>query len=106
MEPICVYMTVPTMDVARQIGRVLIDERLAACVNILPEMESMYQWDGLVQQEQEVVLVAKTRDVLMEDLTQRVVSLHPYEVPCIVSWPIVQGFAPFLRWIEAKTGAS
>lgn len=103
MERIMVYITAPDLDVARRIAQALVEERLVACANILPGMESFYRWRGTVQNEREVVLVAKTRLALFDALMARVVALHPYEVPCIVSLPVKQGYEPFLRWIDTET---
>ena len=105
MERVMVYITTPDLDVARRIARALVEERLAACANILPGMESFYRWEGAVLNDQEVVLIAKTRSALLVPLTKRVVALHPYEVPCVVALPVNQGHEPFLRWIDAATGA-
>jgi periplasmic divalent cation tolerance protein len=103
---ILVYITVPDMDTARGIGREVVERRLAACVNILPDMESMYWWDGAVQSGQEVVLLAKTTSSALEALTACVVELHPYETPCVVGLPIQGGFRPFLEWIDRETEKS
>ena len=105
MERVMVYITTPDLDVARRIARALVEERLAACANILPGMESFYRWEGAVLNDQEVVLIAKTRSALLVPLTERVIALHPYEVPCVVALPVDQGHEPFLRWIDAATGA-
>jgi periplasmic divalent cation tolerance protein len=105
MERVMVYITTPDLDVARRIARALVEERLAACANILPGMESFYRWEGAVLNDQEVVLIAKTRSALLVPLTERVIALHPYEVPCVVALPVNQGHEPFLRWIDAATGA-
>lgn len=102
MDRILVYITVPDLSVARRIGKNLVEQRLAACANILPAMESFYWWKGAVQSDQEVVLIVKTRAALLKPLTDRVVVLHPYDVPCIVALPIQGGYDPFLRWIEAE----
>ncbi len=106
MERIMVYITTPDLDVARRIARTLVEERLAACANILPGVESFYRWQGAVQHDQEVALIVKTRAALLEALMERVVALHPYEVPCVVALPLNQGHEPFLRWIDAATGAA
>ena len=105
MERVMVYITTPDLDVARRIARALVEERLAACANILPGMESFYRWEGAVLNDQEVVLIVKTRSALLVPLTERVIALHPYEIPCVVALPVNQGHEPFLRWIDAATGA-
>ena len=103
MSEILVYMTAPDAETARRIGRALVDRRLAACVNILPAIESMYWWDGSVQSEAETAFLAKTRAELYESLQACVLGMHPYEVPCIVALDIDRGHAPFLRWIVEQT---
>ena len=104
MPEILVYMTAPDAATAGSIGRTLVERRLAACVNILPEIRSMYWWDGQVQSENETAFLAKTSADLYESLEACVLGLHPYEVPCIVALNLDRGHEPFLRWIDAQTG--
>jgi periplasmic divalent cation tolerance protein len=100
-----VYMTAGDREEAARIARTLIQERLAACANILAGMESLFWWDGDVQNEREVVLIAKTRADQVEVLTRRVQEEHSYDVPCVVSLPVEGGCAPFIDWIaEEATG--
>jgi len=98
-----VYMTAGSREEARRIGRTLVEERLAACVNILDGMSSMYWWEGAVQEEQETVLIAKTRTELLERLTDRVRALHSYACPCVVALPIEGGNAAYLQWLGEET---
>lgn len=98
-----VYMTAGGLEEAKHIGRVLVEERLAACVNIVPSMQSLYWWEGKVQEETEVILIAKTRADLVTPLTERVKTLHSYTVPCVVSLPIEDGNPAFLDWIVQET---
>ena len=98
-----IYMTTETEADAERIGRALVGERLAACVNIVPGMRSMYWWDGEVRQSGETILIAKTRESLVERLTERVRELHAYDCPCIVSLAIDGGNPAFLDWIDAET---
>ncbi len=102
MEYCSVYITAGSEEEAAEIGRKLIEERLAACVNILP-VKSIYRWRDDIEQEAEVVMFIKTRATLAEKVTERVKSLHSYEVPCIVVLPIKQGNPDYLRWIEEST---
>jgi len=104
METCFVYMTAGSIEEARKIGKALVSERLAACVNIIDRMDSMYWWEGAVQSASEVVMIAKTRESLVPRLTRKVKDLHSYECPCIVSLPITGGFQPFLDWIVGETG--
>jgi len=101
-----VYMTCENETEAENIGTVLVERRLAACVNILGGMKSMYWWDGKVQKAQEVVLIAKTREELVDELTEAVKGVHSYDVPCVAVLPIVGGNPDFLKWIEAETKES
>jgi periplasmic divalent cation tolerance protein len=98
-----VYMTAGNSEEARRIARALVEERLAACVNILGPMNSFYEWNGVVQDDQEVVLIAKTRRSKFAPLCARAKELHSYEVPCIVELPLQGGYAPFLEFIERQT---
>lgn len=100
---VLVYMTAGSKDEAERIGNTLVRERLAACVNVLDGMTSLYWWEDAVQHAQETVLIAKTRSGVLERLKERVSALHSYECPCIVAWPITGGHAPFLDWIRAQT---
>jgi periplasmic divalent cation tolerance protein len=106
MQPIMVYMTAESMDQAKTIARELISARLAACVNILDHMQSLYWWEGKVEESGEVVVLAKTRAELLPTLTERVQAVHSYDCPCIVSWPITDGHQPFLDWIEQETASA
>ena len=98
-----IYMTMETEADAERIGRALVSKRLAACINIVGGMRSMYWWDGAVQQSSETILIAKTRKSLVDRLTERVRELHAYDCPCIVSLAIDGGNPVFLDWIDAET---
>jgi periplasmic divalent cation tolerance protein len=98
-----VYVTTANVDEAQRIGRELIEAHLAACVNILPGMTSMYRWDNRVQENQEVVLIAKTTALLVPALTERIKALHSYACPCVVSLAIEGGNPDFITWIESET---
>jgi periplasmic divalent cation tolerance protein len=97
------YVTCPSLEIAYSLGEVLVAERLAACANILPGMQSIYRWEGQVETASETVLLLKTRPTLVEALTRRVVELHEYQVPCVVALPIEGGSADYLSWIERET---
>jgi periplasmic divalent cation tolerance protein len=98
-----VYITTSDKEQARSIGRVLVEEHLAACVNIIDGMESIYYWNNSICEDKEALLIAKTREDLLIELTQRVKSLHSYECPCIIALPIISGNQEYLNWIEAST---
>lgn len=101
-----VYMTAGTPEEARRIGRTLVEERLAACANVIEGMRSLYWWEGAVQEDTEAVLIAKTRTDLLERLTERVKTLHSYSCPCVVALPIEGGNPDYLRWLAAETEPS
>jgi periplasmic divalent cation tolerance protein len=95
--------TLPADADAAEFGRTLIDERLAACVNLLPVMESVYRWEGKIEFEAERQLVIKTSRNRIGDLWDRVRELHPYEVPEFIVIPIIDGNEAYLRWIGDST---
>lgn len=94
-----VYVTAPDRDEALRIGRALVEERLAACVNVLDGMKSIYWWQGAVDSADEAVLIAKTSAARLPALIEAVRSLHGYSCPCVVALPIVDGNPDFLAWI-------
>ena len=97
------YMTAGSVAEAKSIGRALVEERLAACVNILPGMVSLYRWEGALEEAGEVVLIAKTRAEKFDALARRVAEIHPYDTPCAVRLDISAGLPPFLDWIAEET---
>ena len=105
-QRLIVLCTAPDPSSAEQIAGTLVDERLAACVNILPGVTSIYSWQGKREADQEVVLIIKTRQGVYQSLEQRIVALHPYELPEIVAVPVVEGLAGYLGWIDQMTGNS
>ena len=102
-EYVFVYVTAESEEQALSIARVVVHERLAACGNVLPGMQSVYWWDGSVREAAEAVLILKTRRDLFDALAARVRALHSYECPCIVALPIAAGSAPYLDWIALET---
>ena len=99
-----VYITMGSLEEARRIGRVLVEERLAAAVNIITGVTSIYRWQGAIHEADEVVVVAKTRQERLGALTARVREMHAYECPGVVAIPVAGGSEPYLRWIAAETG--
>ncbi|MGD1971566.1 MAG: divalent-cation tolerance protein CutA [Desulfobacterales bacterium] len=97
-----IYMTAGSKAEAQKIGNALVESQLAACVNILDNMQSIYRWEGKLQQDSEVVLIAKTIESLVAQLIEKVKSLHSYDCPCIVSLPISDGYPPFIDWIQSE----
>ena len=102
-ETTLIYITAGSAEEARTIGRALVAERLAASVNIFSNIQSIYWWDGRIQEEPEAVLIAKTKRSLVSELIEKVKAMHSYELPCIVSLPIADGHGPFLDWIGEET---
>jgi periplasmic divalent cation tolerance protein len=98
-----IYITAGSMDEAKAIGKELVSNRLAACVNLIDNMNSLYWWQGEIQEDSEVVLIAKTTEFLVPQLIEKVKSMHSYECPCIVSLPIADGNPAFLEWIATET---
>jgi len=98
-----IYMTAGSPEEARAIGKSLVSERLAACINIIEGMKSLYWWEGEVQEDNEVVVIAKTRESLVPKLSERVKEMHGYDCPCVVALLITDGFQPFLDWIGEET---
>ena len=97
-----VYMTAGSPEEAQRIGEALVTARLAACVNIIDAMHSIYRWEGKLQKDREVVLIAKTTRDRLPDLIETVKTLHSYDCPCIVSFAIEGGHPAFLEWIGAE----
>ena len=88
------------MSEARTISKILIEFKLAACVNLIPQIHSIYQWQGKIEETQEVALIAKTTTDCLENLKKTIIQNHSYECPCIVALPIVEGNQDFLQWIR------
>jgi periplasmic divalent cation tolerance protein len=102
-DAVMVYLTAANEAEAAKLARGLVEARLAACANILGPIRSFYWWEGKVQDEGEIALIAKTRTELVAALTAKVKELHSYSVPCVVALPIVAGNAEFLNWIGRET---
>lgn len=96
-------MTAPDTDVAGRIASALVDERLVACVNILPGLRSIYRWEGKLCDDAEVLCLMKTRLDLFPALRDRIAILHPYQVPEIIALPLAAGHAPYLDWVRQTT---
>jgi periplasmic divalent cation tolerance protein len=102
-DALVVLVTAPTAERAAEIARALVEERLAACGNVVPAIRSIYRWEGKVQDEQEALLVLKTTRERFEALRERVLSLHPYQVPEVIALEVEAGSAPYLAWLAAET---
>jgi len=100
---VVVFITVPSYEVGEQIAMELIESNLAACVNILPGISSHYRWQGEIERDDKLMLVAKTRSLLFDQLAAAVKRIHPYEVPEVIALPIVLGSQEYLAWINEET---
>ena len=103
MAHVAVCVTAPSAAEAEAIGRALVEARLAASVNIVPQVSSLYRWEGALREAGEAMLWAKTRADLVAPLTARVKALHSYACPCVIALPITGGNADYLAWIDAET---
>ena len=101
-DAIVVLMTAANGEEATRLADMLIGAHLAACVQILPEMESVYRWEGKIERQSEILLLAKTTTAKFADLEREVRALHSYETPEIVAVPIVAGSKPYLEWLNAS----
>ena len=104
MEHIVVFITASNEDEAAKISRALVEEHLAGCVNIIKGIRSIYHWQGKIEDEPEVLMMAKTQRHLFPALSKKVKELHPYTVPEILALPIVEGSAEYLDWLRDVTG--
>ena len=96
-------MTVGSLEDAKKIGKTLVEQNLVACVNLLEKMISIYKWEEKLEEDHEVVIIAKTRKNLMPKLIETVNSLHSYDCACILELPIQGGNPEFLNWIKTET---
>jgi periplasmic divalent cation tolerance protein len=98
-DPIVVFLTASNGEEATRLADLLIGAHLAACVQILPEMESVYRWQGKIERQSEILLIAKTTAAKFAELEREVRALHSYETPEIVAIPLVAGSTPYLEWL-------
>ena len=96
-------VTCPSPAVARRLARRLVDERVAACVNVVLGVESTFRWQGKVERCREALLLIKTTAARFKELRRAVLRLHPYDVPEIIALPVVAGHPPYLRWVAANS---
>jgi periplasmic divalent cation tolerance protein len=100
-----IYMTAGNMEEAVKVGNALLKEKLAACINIIDNMKSMYVWKGEIQNENEVVVIAKTTEEKIPALIEKVKTVHSYECPCIIAFPVENGYLPFMKWVEQEVNS-
>ena len=102
---VLIYATYPSSEVAQAAARILVEDQLVACVNILPVMHSVYVWEGKVCEDKEVVGLFMTRASLADQVVHAVEKNHPYDTPAILILPVAGGGAGFLDWLKAQTRA-
>jgi len=100
MSELVVLMTASSHEAAARLARALVEERLAACVNVIPSIHSTYWWEGQIEESTETLLVAKTRQEQLDRLVARVRELHSYAVPEVIALPIIGGNAAYFRWMD------
>ncbi len=102
-QALLVFTNVPELVTAQLLARKLVESRLAACINIMPAVQSIYRWQGQIDEATEVTLLIKTTHLQYDQLQQAIVDIHPYELPEIIATPIVAAYTPYLNWIAAET---
>ncbi len=100
MTILSVYAVFANAEEAERIGRIVIDERLAACINILGPCRSIYRWEGKVETAEEVPAILKTHNWKADELMERIAALHSYDTPCIVVWPVEKLLRRYSDWVE------
>ena len=103
-EPLLCLVTCPNHEVAETVARTLVVERLAACVNMLSNVRSIYRWNGHISDEAEVLCMVKTTRAMYERLRDRVVQLHPYDIPEVVALRVDDVHGPYLDWLRSSVG--
>ena len=101
---VTIFMTAPDGAEAERMGRALVEERLAACANVVPGVVSVYRWEGRVQRDEEALVILKTTGEGVPALKARAVELHPYDVPEFLALPVVDGHQPYLDWVRGEVG--
>ncbi len=104
-DKILVMITAGSEEQAEQIAKTLLEERLIACANLIGGIRSLYRWKGDVCDDREILLFCKTRRALFSRLSGRVKSIHSYDVPEIIALPLVEGWQPYLEWVEQETAS-
>jgi periplasmic divalent cation tolerance protein len=102
-DELIVFVTVPSPEISSQIAHSLVSERLAACVNVIPGVKSVYRWEGEVTSDTELLLIIKTTDESYASLERRVKELHPYSTPEVIGFKIERGSEDYLRWLREST---
>lgn len=104
MSMVSVYAIFANAEEAERIGRTVVEERLAACINILAPVRSIYRWEGAIESAEEVAAILKTTNGGAEALINRIAELHSYAVPCVTAWPVERALASYACWVEDSIG--
>lgn len=104
-QVLLVMSNVPDNASAQALARTIVEAKLAACVNILPGVQSVYRWQGQIEQANEVTLLIKTTPQHYAQLQWALVDAHPYDVPEVIALPVTEGYAPYLQWVVAETSS-
>jgi len=102
-QPVIVLVTVPSQKEGERIGRMLVESRLAACVNLIPHLLSIYRWEGKIQEEGEFLLMIKTTADRFAELREKVKRIHSYEVPEVLALPVLDGNTDYMEWVYRET---
>ena len=105
-DALLILCTCPNAESASRIARAVVEERLAACVNRVPGLTSVYRWQGEIHEDNEVLLLIKTQHERFESLRARIIELHPYDVPEVIALEIAAGHAPYLEWLRTETSGT
>ena len=104
MSVASVYTVFASAEEAERIGRLCVEERLAACINILVPVRSIYRWKNAIETADEVAAIFKTTAATADSLIARIAGLHSYDVPCVVAWPVEKSLGPYADWVEDSVG--
>lgn len=103
-DVVVALVTAPDADTATYIARTLVEEQLAACCNILPQVRSIYRWQQAVEQADEVLVIVKTTAARFDAMRERILELHPYDLPEIIATAVTDGHEPYLEWVRQSVG--
>lgn len=103
MEFIVIYCTVPNKNEGREIAKALVKYKLVACVNIIDKIESIFSWDGQMQEEKEALMIIKTKKSLFDGVNKVIQKLHSYNVPEVIAMPVIEADETYLKWIAHET---
>ncbi|HEY4548635.1 MAG TPA: divalent-cation tolerance protein CutA [Pedomonas sp.] len=102
-DVVSVYVTFPADFAVEEAVTALVREKLAACGNLMTGATSLYSWEGRIERDAETIAIFKTTADRIEALVARLREIHPYDTPCIVAWPVIGGFGPYLEWVKTET---